>query len=129
MTAKSIIFVEDDESTRALYEMLMRKFLPSYIIQVVSTAELARDIIQNSPCDIVVTDVNLEGMSGRQLFEKVQAKHIDSPNFNMPDFIFCSGVKRVLDNIVEKTSEFSYLTFVKPFPLEDLAKAIRSFEK
>ena len=128
MNTKTVLFVEDDEHTRLLYEMVMKRFLPNYTVYVAESAEVALTILEKTKIDVIATDVNLAGMSGRCLFINTKEKHVNNPGFPMPRFIFCSGVERILDNIVDKIQGYEYLTLTKPFHLEDLAKAIKSFE-
>lgn len=111
-----ILLVEDDESVRMLnHEVLMDL---GYQVYAAEDGQRALEILDSLPhLDLLLTDVGLPGMNGRQLAERVQSLRPNVP------VLFLTGYA------AGATSRESFLganmqLLTKPFTLADLATKI-----
>jgi two-component system, cell cycle sensor histidine kinase and response regulator CckA len=113
-----ILLVEDDAGVRGLTLSILRQL--GY--QVVAAADPAEGLLvlktADQPFDVVLTDVVMPGMNGRQFAEQVLAKHPSTKVLYMSgytdDMIVHHGV---VDGSVDLLS--------KPFTIEQLAGKLR----
>lgn len=74
----TLLVVEDDkEAIKILTVMIPRKF-PDLAIHIATTGSAGMDLSIACPPDIVVTDVNMPGMDGIQMAEKIRAARPDT---------------------------------------------------
>ncbi len=71
-----ILVVEDDESLRCVTKMHLDKL--GYTTFVASDAVQALEMLQDSPYDVLLTDLQLPGMSGMELLKRVKTDHLDT---------------------------------------------------
>jgi PAS domain S-box-containing protein len=81
----TILIVDDEESIREIVEQsLLSRGMK---VGSVGTSEAAISYLETNPCEVVLCDFNLPGMSGAQLFERLRERQGGS----MPRFIFMTG--------------------------------------
>jgi HD-like signal output (HDOD) protein/ActR/RegA family two-component response regulator len=69
---KQILFVEDNEMLLKMYGLLMAKSREEWQSTLVPDGEAALKLLQQSPFDVVVSDLEMPGINGIQLLTKVQ---------------------------------------------------------
>ena len=111
-----ILLVDDNVDLLKLMSIRLRPF--NFELKTVTSAEEALSTLAIWPADLVITDLQMEGMSGMELFEKLQR---DSPL--LPVIILTAH--GTIPEAVEATESgvASYLT--KPFDSEILLEKIR----
>ena len=79
-----VLVVDDDRTQRAL----LRRFLTSdgYDIELAEDGAAALDIVQSTPIDVVVTDMRMPGMNGRELLRRLQELDASLPVIVMTAF-------------------------------------------
>jgi DNA-binding NtrC family response regulator len=104
----TLLIVDDDNNIReTLHELLSA----SYECHTADRAEQALEYLEVENYDVVLTDISMPGLSGREILKRVQRKHPNTP------VIVISG-----NSNAEAAAEllamgaFAYLT--KPFQLE-----------
>lgn len=121
MNAKaSIILVDDDEGIRRLFGRILQE---KYSLAIFASAEEFFSKAELKGCDIVFADVNLPGMSGLELLERLKtaAPHCDA--------IIITG-EPTLDNAIAALKAGAYDFLTKPFPADQLlAVTDRCLEK
>ncbi|MCL6481064.1 MAG: response regulator [Firmicutes bacterium] len=115
--SETILLVEDDEDVRTLNEEFLRaqgyRVLPARNGEQALTLAAAHD----GPIHLLITDVVMPGMSGRELAERLQT---DWPEIKI---VFTSGCidEAVIHHLHNPRAAF----LQKPFPLQMLAQKIR----
>lgn len=73
---KKILYVEDHAANRRLMESFFKRQEGVYELDMVETAELAWDLIKEKEFDLILMDLNLPLMSGKELAEKMRAEEV-----------------------------------------------------
>ncbi len=110
----TLLIVDDDNLIRdTLHELLSA----SHECHTADRAEQALAYLDIETYDVVLTDISMPGLSGRQLLDYIRAKHADTP------VIVISGMSNEADakELIE-AGAFAY--FAKPFNLDDVETAV-----
>jgi len=108
-----ILIAEDELAIRAV---LRRNLSASgYQVQAVSGGKDALDKLANNVYELLLVDLKMPGMSGRELYEAVKKKHLNSAK----RVVFITG-----DIMTADTRDFLVSTWrlylIKPFDSEDI---------
>lgn len=76
MAAEKILIVEDDETLRSVMQLQLKKL--GYEVTAVPDVERAMDILQRFPQDLIITDLNLPGISGIELLKRIRSESVGS---------------------------------------------------
>jgi len=116
-TSKRILVVDDEETVAEVIARALAK--QGHVVDAVLSAGAALEKLTNNDYDLIVSDIRMPGLSGKQLYEQIKefspslAQHI----------IFTTG-----DTINPPTEQFLQETknayIVKPFQLNELQKLI-----
>jgi YesN/AraC family two-component response regulator len=121
MDKKSILVVDDEENSRNGLFKILSKY--NYEVFTAETGVEALQCLEKRPCDVILTDMRMPGMSGIDLLKKV--KDI-SPNIGVIIFTAYGEVDSYLDAM--NLGAFEYLN--KPVKVDELKKVIaKVFEK
>jgi two-component system chemotaxis response regulator CheY len=112
------MIVEDDSATRRLYRFLLTN--SGYTVIEAEDGMAALEALAATPCDIVITDMNMPRMGGIDLVRTLRQQNSDVyvimvTAFSTPDtekHAFRAGVNE-------------YLT--KPFDFEELERRVRTY--
>jgi two-component system NtrC family response regulator len=110
-----ILLVEDDETLRRATHLHLKK--QGYATAAASDANQALGILESEPQDLVITDINLPGMSGLNLLKKIRAKYPESEVAIITGFGTVATAVEAL-----KSGACDYLT--KPVHLCDLSALV-----
>lgn len=119
-TKKTSIFILDDEPivcTR-LKASLDRK---GYEVQTCCDSIKALEIVRQTPFDIVITDLKMEGIDGMQFFTEVKKQHPDTQVIVITGFATLETAKESF-----KKGVFDFLA--KPFKLGEIFAVIERAE-
>ena len=105
MEKPKIVLVDDNESFLDLFCMLPEA--GDYEILPFGSAEKALDLLKRKTVDLVVSDVEMSGMSGIELFKRVQDLHPDIP------FILITAYGSP-EKAVQAVKKGAYYYFEKP---------------
>jgi len=109
------VLIIDDE--KVLLELLHRRLTKfGFVVDVAESAEEGIKKIHNTPCDLILTDIKMPGMSGNDFLKYVK----DNMRQSIP-IIAMSGTPWLFEN-----SSFDGV-IAKPFCKEDLLTVIRQF--
>ncbi|OGS35289.1 MAG: hypothetical protein A2474_05855 [Elusimicrobia bacterium RIFOXYC2_FULL_34_12] len=110
----SILLVDDDVSVLESVKEILKQ---EYNIMTVTTGEEAIEIIKREPQDLVILDVNLNGISGIETLEIIRSIERDLP------VIMLSGMNTI--KTVIKSIKLGANNFIdKPFNINDLRIAV-----
>jgi DNA-binding response OmpR family regulator len=116
--SKTVMVVEDDPATRRLYRFLLSN--SGYTVVEAEDGMVALDLLTTTPCDVIITDMNMPRMGGIDLVRTLRQQGsqiyvIMVTAFGTPDtekHAFRAGVNE-------------YLT--KPFEFEELERRVQSY--
>jgi DNA-binding NtrC family response regulator len=113
--AHSIVLIDDEPITLKRLRRILEK--ERYRIATFSSPQRAIKHLEQATCDLVVTDIQMPGMSGLDLMTKVRSR--------MPDieFILITGYA-TFDGAVEATKEGAFHYLAKPFTPEQLRQRV-----
>ena len=115
----TILLVEDELQQREVLTMLLES--QGYSVISVMDAEDGLRRINQTPPDMIVTDVKLPGMDGFTFFEQLR---FNLQYQNIP-FIFITGYNDL--KAIEQARALGAVAYVtKPYNLEDLLLMVRS---
>jgi DNA-binding NtrC family response regulator len=111
MPADKILIVEDDETLRNVMQLQLKKL--GYEAAVAPNAEQAIDILQKSPQNLIITDLNLPGISGLELLKRVRSEYPDTAAIVMTAY-------GTIQSAVEAMRSGAYDYITKPVEPYDL---------
>jgi two-component system, NtrC family, response regulator PilR len=101
-----VLIVDDEEFMRKLMTNILRK--ASMEVLTAQNGEEALKALQETGCDVVVSDVRMAGMSGFELLKQVKARHPNTAFVVMTGYADSYSIK---DALLQGADE--YIT--KPF--------------
>ena len=72
---KRILFVDDVELLRDLYELMLKKELDQWVVKTASGGRAALELLKQSGFDVIATDMRMPGMDGIELLNEVRKLH------------------------------------------------------
>lgn len=117
-TGQTILVVEDDDSVRLLLDSVLQDL--GYRVHLAENGQQALDMLDRlGTLDLLITDVGLPGLNGRQLAEIVQQHRPGLP------VLFISGYA---ENAATRSEFLGHRMrlMTKPFTLESLAETVSS---
>lgn len=111
-----ILIIEDDASFRAMLEEALGA--RGYDVRTAPKAEDGLEMARNNPCDLILTDVKLPGMSGVEAIPRLREAAPAS------DIIVMTAYSSK-ETAVEAVRRGAYDFFSKPFSLSELDVVIR----
>ncbi len=115
----NILIVDDNSYFLEGLMMSLRHYLANCKILTAASGELAMEILESMPIDLIVSDLYMPSMDGYNLAERAKKKHPDTPVFIMTGGAIGEIRKRLLSLGVSRCIE-------KPFGFKDLADLIRA---
>ena len=115
MDKKSILVVDDEENSRNGLLRILSKF--NYDVLTAETGVEALKCLQKKPCDVILTDMRMPGMSGIDLLKKVKEL---LPEIGVIIFTAYGEVDSYLEAM--NLGAFEYLN--KPVKVDELKKVI-----
>jgi len=117
--AETVLLVEDDDVVRDIARAMLEQ--NGYQVIVASSGERALEMIENrsGTIDLLLTDVIMPGMNGKELYARLLESHRETA------VLFMSGyTDNIINNqsILEKDVDF----IEKPFSIEGLTSMVRS---
>jgi DNA-binding NtrC family response regulator len=110
----TLLIVDDDSLIR---DTLHELFSEIHDCHTADRAEQALAYLEVETYDVVLTDIAMPELSGRELLKQIQAKHSTTP------VIVISGLSNEADaRALMDLGAFAY--FAKPFKLEDIEEAV-----
>nr|WP_083925551.1 PAS domain-containing protein [Sphingomonas sp. Mn802worker] len=111
---QTALLVEDDDLIRVTTGEMLEA--AGFVVVEASSAEEALTALQTAPVDVLVTDLNLPGASGRELANRARDLRPDAV------VVFATGDPAAVAN------EADCVVLSKPYDAEALVKAIRTAE-
>jgi len=116
MSAESLLIVEDDDSLRLIMQMQLDRL--GYATVSAVDAEQALEIIRQSHQNLVITDLQLPGMSGIDLLKRI---HVDFPEIPVIVVTAFGTVQSAVNAM--KAGAYDYIT--KPVHAYELSALVK----
>lgn len=109
-----ILIVDDEPAIRNLLHSILRD---NYVCTTVESAEAALDQLSRETFDLVISDINMGGMSGIELVSQVVASYPDT-------VVMVISGNQLIDSPIEaiRSGAFDYIK--KPFDIDQVAMAV-----
>jgi len=115
--ARRIVIVDDDDCVREGLEMTLE--VAGHRIRSTGSGHEALRWLEDEPCDLLIVDFNMPGMTGPELYRRVLARWPTSA----PRVLFVSGDAEVSGH-EHDLDMLAVPRLVKPFSLGDLLSAV-----
>jgi two-component system, LytTR family, response regulator len=114
---KRLLIVDDEEQARLYLACIVKELHPEVELLMAASPNEALFILQNENVDCVLLDVEMPGMSGLEMLEKVRLYTEDKP------VIFVSGYKRA--EFIQSAMRLNALDYIdKPVNPKELNNAL-----
>jgi len=111
----SVLLVEDSDEVRDLIlEILARE---GYEVKSTDNGLEAWEILNSETFDLIISDMDIPGMNGPQLFNKLRSDGVRTP------VLLTSGVKLAQSGL-NRSDSSRYRLLCKPFDINEIKKAI-----
>ena len=115
---KRVLLVDDEVRLAFLLKQSLLSLGPEYEIQTANSARDALRIMEDEPCDLVITDYRMEGLSGLDLMQAIRSSRPETLVILMTAY----GSDEVAA-AAERLEAYRYLT--KPFPIEEFKRLVK----
>jgi len=115
----SILLVDDEMATLGILAGIITRRFPDVVLYTAESGTVALEIFETRPIDLVIADINMAGMSGVQMTDRMRAIKADTR------VIFLTGdsESQVMNGSAQKGFLFDQL-IAKPVGVKDLFEAI-----
>lgn len=117
MPALRILFVDDDLNVLLGLERIMRILEKSWQIVTASSGTEALKVMQQTPADVVVSDMQMPGMDGIELLAKISRQYPDTIRFIL------SGYEQSADAL--RAANFAHRFLAKPVDVTEITDIIK----
>jgi len=126
LNAIRVIFVDDEPRVLEGLKRMLRPKRNEWSMKFVGSAQAALDSLKSEPCEVVVTDMRMPGMSGAELLEVVQRDYPDTIRLILSGQAETESVMKALGvshQFLSKPCDAEILqgTIARAFALRDLA--------
>ena len=126
MNAIRVLFVDDEPRVLEGLKRMLRPKRNEWQMTFVGSAQAALDSLRAEPCEVVVTDMRMPGMSGAELLEVVQREYPDTIRLILSGQAETESVMKALGvshQFLSKPCDADILqgTIARAFTLRDLA--------
>ena len=119
--ASKILVVDDDLSLRQFLSIMLKR--AGYDCRIASRGEQALEMMADDPADVVVTDLNMEGLDGMAVLRRVQSEWPGTEVVMITAYATTENAVAAM-----KAGAFDYV--VKPFNVDELKLILKkAFEK
>lgn len=72
LTNKRILVVDDEEQVLFIWRHALAKMASAYQVETATSGRAAMQAVRQNPFDLIITDLNMEGMSGQEFTEVIR---------------------------------------------------------
>jgi CheY-like chemotaxis protein/anti-sigma regulatory factor (Ser/Thr protein kinase) len=106
MTGNRILVVDDDPDIYILLKSILEK--AGYTVEGVSGGGEALACLESSQFDLILTDVNMPGLNGIELLQKIHERRLSTP-------VVVMTAQNTPENVVRSIRDRAFTYFSKPF--------------
>ena len=116
---KSVLVVDDDSGVRESLKLFIEDQIGAIVLMAENGQE-ALEILQQEPCHLVITDLQMPIMTGLDLTAQIRADPALAP---IPVFMLTGRLDSQIRSLAEQAGVTEF--FEKPFDLEALMTSIK----
>jgi CheY-like chemotaxis protein len=120
-----LLLVDDEESIRFLFHMILCEELPQLDIDLAENGEAALNIFREKHHALLVMDLHMPVMDGRAAFEAIR-ETCEIRGWEVPCFVFCTGFVPSDDITKAVQGDNRHCLLTKPVTAEVLAETVSS---
>ncbi len=117
---KKVLYIEDNVVNQLYIEGVF-ELHEEYQLDIVESAELGWDYAMQHDIDLILMDINLPGMSGKELTEKLRQTDIYK---NKPILAFSASAMK---HDIESSKDLFDVYLTKPIQMDELMAAVRQY--
>ncbi|MCL2760969.1 MAG: sigma-54 dependent transcriptional regulator [Desulfuromonadales bacterium] len=117
MKANNILIVDDELSMREFLSIFLER--EGYIVKTAENAEVALTLLNKSKFDLVISDVNMPGLDGIALLERIKKEFPDTAVLMVTAF-------STTEQAVEAMKHGAYDYISKPFKVEEIKILVKN---
>ncbi len=117
MTMKKVLIVDDEEDMLWMLQRNLDSGIPNIETFAAQSGNEALDILNNNEINLVITDINMPGMSGLELLTEVSSKWPDTKVIIMTAY-----PSNAFENKARKEGAVQFVE--KPFDIQDMRKIV-----
>ncbi len=118
MKRKRILVVDDEVKLAFLLKQSLLNLGSEYEIETANSGVEALRIIEQDPCDLVITDFRMRGMGGLELMRTIKSGNPETPVILMTAY----GSPEIVAE-AKRLDAYRYIT--KPFPIEEFQAIVQ----
>lgn len=99
--SRTILLVDDDEMARDVLSRLLRRAVPEWVVEVAVNGEEGWALYGQLKPELLITDMKMGGMTGRELIARVRAENEVIPIIVITGAPEISGVAGATDVILK----------------------------
>ena len=111
-----VLVVDDEASMREMLKIMLEQ--EGYMVNTASSAEEASVLLGSIPCDLVLSDIRMPGLSGIELLRKIKDEEMPCETILLTAY---SSMESAIEAL--KLGAFDYVT--KPFQVDELLHLVR----
>ena len=115
---KRILVVDDEVKLAFLLKQSLLNLGSEYEIETANSGVEALRIIEQDPCDLVITDFRMRGMGGLELMRTIKSGNPETPVILMTAY----GSPEIVAE-AKRLDAYRYIT--KPFPIEEFQAIVQ----
>jgi len=115
---KRILVVDDEVKLAFLLKQSLLNLGPEYEIETANSGVEALRIMEEDPCDLVITDFRMRGMGGLELMRSIKSESPETLLILMTAY----GSPEIVAE-ARRLEAYRYIT--KPFPIEDFQAMVK----
>lgn len=115
---KRILVVDDEVKLAFLLKQSLLNLGSEYEIETANSGAEALRIIEQDPCDLVITDFRMRGMGGLELMRTIKSGNPETPVILMTAY----GSPEIVAE-AKRLDAYRYIT--KPFPIEEFQAIVK----
>ena len=119
--SKKVLYIEDNPANRRLMQSIFDRY-DHYELQMVESGELAWDIISDVEFNIILMDINLPGIDGRELTKQIK----ESDRYNGQPIIAVTAAAMAHDIDLANNLFDNYIT--KPIQIQALLNVLKEYK-
>ncbi len=116
----TILIVDDEKSMREFLKILLVK--EGYKVITARDGDQALELMQNSPADLVISDIRMPGISGLELLARIKDNDEDVPVIMITAFASPNDAVQAM-----KSGAYDYIS--KPFNVDEIKSVIHAATK
>ena len=115
---KRILVVDDEVKLAFLLKQSLLNLGPEYEIETANSGVEALRIMEEDPCDLVITDFRMRGMGGLELMRSIKSESPETLLILMTAY----GSPEIVAE-AKRLKAYRYIT--KPFPIEEFQSMVK----